>query len=154
MLQKIEHRNGFTLIELLVVISIIGVLSTVAMTSLNGVRMKARDTKRLSEIKALSLAVQSYYYANGGYPATATTSSGDWPALYKTQMAPYYPDNPPLDPINTGSYYYRSYRVTTAPNASCNGHYAVYVYLEGLNTNPSTTCGYNSHYYFIVLDEF
>jgi len=37
------NREGFTLIELLVVIAIIGILSTIAMTSLNGARRKAKE---------------------------------------------------------------------------------------------------------------
>ena len=37
------NSKGFTLIELLVVIAIIGILSTIAMTSLNGARKKAKD---------------------------------------------------------------------------------------------------------------
>ncbi|MFA7169533.1 MAG: type II secretion system protein [Candidatus Paceibacterota bacterium] len=40
---KINNSKGFTLIELLVVIAIIGILSTIAMTSLNGARKKAKD---------------------------------------------------------------------------------------------------------------
>lgn len=42
MMKQINANNGFTLIELLVVISIIGVLSVVALTSMNGARDKAR----------------------------------------------------------------------------------------------------------------
>ena len=38
-----KNNKGFTLIELLVVIAIIGILSTIAMTSLNGARKKAKD---------------------------------------------------------------------------------------------------------------
>ncbi len=42
MSKAISGKDGFTLIELLVVISIIGVLSVVAMTSMNGARDKAK----------------------------------------------------------------------------------------------------------------
>lgn len=63
-----KSNGGFTLIELLVVISIIGLLSTVALTSLSGARKKARDSKRIAEIEQLQIALEIYYSSYGYYP--------------------------------------------------------------------------------------
>lgn len=49
-------RSGFTLIELLVVISVIGLLASVVLISINSVRVKARNAKRLSDIRQLITA--------------------------------------------------------------------------------------------------
>jgi len=53
-----KKGDGFTLIELLVVIAIIGLLSTLAVVSLNSARGKARDAKRVSDIKQLSTIIE------------------------------------------------------------------------------------------------
>ncbi|NCN25919.1 prepilin-type N-terminal cleavage/methylation domain-containing protein, partial [Candidatus Falkowbacteria bacterium] len=50
-------RKGFTLIELLVVIVIIGVLATLATVAVNGARTRARDSKRVSDLKQISTAL-------------------------------------------------------------------------------------------------
>lgn len=50
--------NGFTLIELLVVIAIIGILSTIAMTSLNSARLKAKDAAIMSAANSIMKAAQ------------------------------------------------------------------------------------------------
>lgn len=52
------NKKGFTLIELLVVISIIAVLSTSVMTTLNSARTSGRDSVRVSDIQQLSLAME------------------------------------------------------------------------------------------------
>ena len=63
-----KQRAGFTLIELLVVIAIIGLLSTVAVVSLNNARKKARMTKRAADMKQMRTALELYYNDNNGYP--------------------------------------------------------------------------------------
>lgn len=67
-LKEIKKSQAFTLIELLVVISIIGLLSTLSIVSLNGARAKARDAKRMSDLKMISDAVERYNIDNGEYP--------------------------------------------------------------------------------------
>ncbi|MFA6551229.1 MAG: type II secretion system protein [Patescibacteria group bacterium] len=49
-----KNNSGFTLIELLVVISIIGILSSMTVVSLNDARAKARDAKRLNDVRQIA----------------------------------------------------------------------------------------------------
>lgn len=62
------NKKGFTLIELLVVIAIIGLLSTLSVVALSSARTKARDAKRLSDIKQVQTALELYYTDNNTYP--------------------------------------------------------------------------------------
>jgi len=62
--------SGFTLIELLVVIAIIGLLSTLAVVALSSARAKARDAKRISDIKQIQSALELYFNDKNGYPET------------------------------------------------------------------------------------
>ena len=67
-------KKGFTLIELLVVIAIIGILSAVVLTSLNSSRQKAQDTKQISDVKQVALAMElGRSQSTGDFP-TSTTS--------------------------------------------------------------------------------
>ncbi|MBU2264316.1 type II secretion system GspH family protein [Patescibacteria group bacterium] len=147
---KQVKSKGFTLIELLVVISIIGFLATASMVVFNNVRMKARDTKRKSDLKQLSTAIQLYYDANSSYPDNAT-SYPDWPAGFKTELLPFL-NKPPVDPKDDGWRYYGAYRMTWAPDSNCNDRYVLWAYLE--NYGGEYSCGFGNPHFFVVLDKY
>lgn len=60
------QRRGFTLIELLVVISIIAVLAALILPGINAARETARRTQCMSQMRNVSLALQTYATNNGG----------------------------------------------------------------------------------------
>jgi len=80
MRQKNFKTTGFTLIELLVVIAIIGLLSTIVLVSLGGVKAKARDAKRIADFKQIQIALELFYDQTGSYPRSPghSTWSGHW----------------------------------------------------------------------------
>ncbi len=97
-------RQGFTLIELLVVIAIIGMLSSVVLASLNGARVKARDARRLADLKQIQVALELYYSTVGTYPSGPTTRATD---DLTTPLTPTYISTLPKDPLYTGDSGYR-----------------------------------------------
>ena len=87
-----RKQKGFTLIELLVVIAIIGLLSTLAVVALNNARMKARDAKRVSDIKQIQTALELYFNDASDYPAAVTP--GGTIAYDTTTYMAIVPTNP------------------------------------------------------------
>ncbi|MBI4120581.1 MAG: type II secretion system protein [Parcubacteria group bacterium] len=65
-------NKGFTLVELLVVITIIGILATVVLVSLNSARVRARDIKRVADVRQIALALEFCYDKLGTYLPTAS----------------------------------------------------------------------------------
>jgi len=103
---KNKKQAGFTLIELLVVISIIGLLSSIILTSVASARQQARDAKRVGDIQAISEALELYYADHNSYPPITTSiaypaystafsynNDGDWTEL-ATLLKPYLPTLP------------------------------------------------------------
>ena len=67
---RANHPAGFTLIELLVVVVIIGILATLATVALSNARAKARDAKRVSDVKQIQTALELYFSEEQSYPAS------------------------------------------------------------------------------------
>ena len=107
-------NEGFTLIELLVVIAIISLLATIVMVSLNTARAKARDSRRVSDIRQLQLALQMYYDAAGSYPAALAT------------LAPTYINAVPKDPNSSAT----NYQYCLSASSSIGYHLGTGVVLE------------------------
>ncbi len=108
-MQKRIRASGFTLIELLVVISIIGLLSSIVLTSVNSARAKARDARRIADLNQIRTALEFYFDANGYYPQAdcgwdcngyRVSFDSRWDAL-AADLAPYMPTLP-KDPLNNG----------------------------------------------------
>lgn len=80
--------RGFTLIELLVVIAIIGLLSTIIAAPIQSARKKARDAKKIAELKSTQLAFEQYAESNSAqYPTTISALSPQFMPVLPTFAA-------------------------------------------------------------------
>lgn len=118
-MKRAPKTLGFTLIELLVVIAIIGMLSSIALASLNTARSKARDAQRFSDMHQISLALELYRLQYGSYPLSTACSPSAWCRSREVVtnswipgLAPFMGGSVPETPIPYGNpftYHYTSY---------------------------------------------
>jgi general secretion pathway protein G len=69
---NIRSGKGFTLVEILVVVSIIGILTGVIIAGVSSARVKARDARRVADIKQISGAIENYFSSCYSYPSALT----------------------------------------------------------------------------------
>ncbi|HEY4495878.1 MAG TPA: prepilin-type N-terminal cleavage/methylation domain-containing protein [Candidatus Paceibacterota bacterium] len=153
------QKKGFTLIELLVVMSIISLLSSVVFSSLNNIRMKARDARRVSDLRQIRNALELYFDKYGYYPQSNcgwdcnnyrySNSVSSWNSL-ATDLAEFI-SALPVDPINSDcppwtincySYTYGNVGKTTYAH-----QYDLTAQLEDTN-NPNRCAVRNWRFYF------
>lgn len=117
--------TGFTLVELLIAIAIVGLLATIAIVSLNTTRIRARDAKRVSDLRQIQLALELFSDShNQTYPAADLYALGACSGGVACGLAA--PDacgtkpcmNPlPADPTGGGVKYWYTYANATAPTS-------------------------------------
>ncbi|MDQ3098430.1 MAG: type II secretion system GspH family protein [bacterium] len=130
---KKNTQKGFTLVELLIVVSVLAILTVMAMANYSGGTSKARDAQRKSDLRAVREALESYKLDKGSYPLagatayTAQTASieATSPGIGETQFSILmsgssvglvdlkYLQKALTDPRNVAPYRYR-YSVTSA----------------------------------------
>lgn len=138
-----KNNKGFTLIELLVVIAIIGLLSTLAVVALGNAREKARDAKRLSDLKQMQTALELFYTDETDYPDAAnplTLGGANTACLHSAGFvaagcASPYMGQVPADPLPAASYVYtkgvNTYTITATLETEMNG------LTDGITLSPS-----------------
>ena len=152
-----KTSSGFTLIELLVVIAIIGLLASVVLVSLNNARIKARDAKRLTDMRQIQTALDLYYQKNGQYPNAAcdplgncgSATCGGWDSSGDGEFIIALKNDKvlsisPADPRNSGgacggTYGYRYYRYGADPGGNCDPCRGKAFFVLGFNTSESVT---------------
>ena len=127
-----KHICGFSLIELLIVIALIGILTAIAAVSYSTVQKKSRDSRRVSDMKAIQNGYEQYYGDYNVYLDTCTNPGDN-----------YFPSWPLVDPKNSGSYVYTS--------GTCNStKYCWCAKLEaGTGNYGSSTCGAGTGFYCV-----
>lgn len=115
------------MLELLVVIGIIGLLASILVINLTSARRRARDTKRIADVRNLQTASEDYYGKKGKYPTLISdlVTDGQIP-------------NWPLDPLAPSG-------TTCTANSDLCYWYAAYT--------PSGALGPQSYHYGASLED-
>jgi prepilin-type N-terminal cleavage/methylation domain-containing protein len=115
-------NHGFTLIELLIVIALISILTAIASVSYAAVQKRARDARRVSDLKSVQNAYEQYYADNNNnYPFSndcvipSTYLSGGIPFDPKTGDPYFHPNG-----CTTTSYCFCALLDNGGGNASTN----------------------------------
>jgi len=93
-MRKINKMSGFTLFEMLVVISIIAILTAVISLSFSSAQKKARDSRRVQDMRSIQTAAEQYYsMSNFSYPAD-TSAPASWTPTNGQAVLDIFPQDP------------------------------------------------------------
>lgn len=71
-----KNKQGFTLFELLVSISIIAVMTAIAVVSFGGISKKSRDARRMADLEKVRIALEAARQIGNTYPSTLNSLIG------------------------------------------------------------------------------
>lgn len=74
-------------------IAVIGILAGIVLVSMSSARARARDARRIADIREVVSAVEMFYGDNGFYPITSNWSELEW--MLSDYLFPL-----PIDPLN------------------------------------------------------
>lgn len=138
--------KGFTLIELLVTISILAILSSIALISFSNIQKNTRDAKRKSDLSTIQAALEQYHADLGYYPSTLPAAG-----FALSNGSKIYLSKIPGD--NDGS----NYSYTAKPDSCTTNctNYCLYATIEiSSNQTLAFQCGLTSgNYYSAVFGE-
>jgi len=104
------NNRGFTLVELLVAVGIIGVLASISIVSVGSIRSKARDARRLADVKQVQNALELVFNDYEKYPVQAT--EGTYKLICNGEVADACTTDPdktymamPVNPMPNGTAY-------------------------------------------------
>ena len=136
---KNKKNKGFTLFELLVSISIIGILTALASVAFSGAQKKARDARRMEDIKNIQSAAEQYYSQNATflYPTSYSAGAVWTPVVGGANVLESYPS----DPKGSG---YGSYACIAAFGCGSGSGYCVCAFMKNpLNANATGACNFS-----------
>lgn len=121
---SLKNQKGFTIVELLIVIVVIGILATLVIVTFSGIQQKARNTKRQTDINAISSHVEAFYASNGYYPTLAhmNDNPAGWRAANVKGLDPAALKDPKGSAstlVGTAAANSYAYAPTTDANADC-----------------------------------
>ncbi|MBI2465332.1 type II secretion system protein [Candidatus Shapirobacteria bacterium] len=136
-----KTKNGFTLFELLVSISIVAILSALAIVSFSSAQKKARDSRRVQDMSLIQKAAEQYYMlSSSNYPTTLSVGTS-WSAGGQTVLEVI-----PLDPKGVG------YTATMSVSSYC-----ICAFVEGTGGNSTNSAcnfvGAGAKIYFCVKNQ-
>lgn len=130
-------KQGFTLIELIVSVTIIAVITVLAVVNFGGTSKRARDSRRMADLEKIRVALEQVRQVGSSYPSVA----GKVP----TGLTPDYLQTWPTDPKDS------TYGYCYLP-ANPRYTYRLYARVEDTsNANVgSTSCGGTAGYNYEV----